>query len=310
MVQVPRRPAVARSSASATPTPARRPTTTVTSTWTTTATSPSASTTTGPTRPRRRRPQRRQVAPGRRDAGSRRDDAVHRRQARRAPTAMSPSGQPYTGYWRVGGDNLNGWPNQPSSTPRRHDRRRGDLPDRADRRCRCTSTTSTAAARSTIPTRRPTPTARPSSTSITGPVLAPRRGRGLDGSRHVRTTAQASTGWTTLESAGGDRGTPAPAVDFDGDGGGSPRGHGQQPDGLLRGAVVQDHDDQRWQAHRLRRPTRTAVSGNYDRHVYMEDNGQLVFGVWTGPDEHDHRPGRLQRRQVAPRGRHPGARTA
>ncbi|HEY5114794.1 MAG TPA: LamG domain-containing protein [Nakamurella sp.] len=25
------------------------------------------------------------------------------------------SGQPYTGYWRVGGDNLGGWPNQPAS---------------------------------------------------------------------------------------------------------------------------------------------------------------------------------------------------
>ena len=23
-------------------------------------------------------------------------------------------------------------------------------------------------------------------------------------------------------------------------------------------------------------------SGSYDRHVYMQDNGQLVFGVWTG----------------------------
>jgi hypothetical protein len=32
-----------------------------------------------------------------------------------APRALSTSGQPYSGYWRVGGDNLGGWPNQPAS---------------------------------------------------------------------------------------------------------------------------------------------------------------------------------------------------
>ena len=26
----------------------------------------------------------------------------------------------------------------------------------------------------------------------------------------------------------------------------------------------------------------SGLSGNYDRHVYMEDSGQLTFGVWTG----------------------------
>jgi hypothetical protein len=28
--------------------------------------------------------------------------------------------------------------------------------------------------------------------------------------------------------------------------------------------------------------SRTGTSGSYDRHVYMQDNGQLVFGAWTG----------------------------
>ena len=28
----------------------------------------------------------------------------------------------------------------------------------------------------------------------------------------------------------------------------------------------------------------TSLSSNYDRHVYMKDNGQLVFGVWTGSE--------------------------
>ena len=30
-------------------------------------------------------------------------------------TGGTTVGQPYTGYWRIGGDNLNGWPNQPAS---------------------------------------------------------------------------------------------------------------------------------------------------------------------------------------------------
>ena len=34
--------------------------------------------------------------------------------------------------------------------------------------------------------------------------------------------------------------------------------------------------------------TATGSSPSYDRHVYMQDDGKLVFGTWTGADEHDH----------------------
>ena len=32
-----------------------------------------------------------------------------------APEATSRQGQAYNGYWRIGGDQLNGWPSQPGS---------------------------------------------------------------------------------------------------------------------------------------------------------------------------------------------------
>ena len=32
----------------------------------------------------------------------------------------------------------------------------------------------------------------------------------------------------------------------------------------------------------------SGLSSNYDRHVYMENSGQLTFGVWTGSGEHHH----------------------
>ncbi len=43
-------------------------------------------------------------------------------------------------------------------------------------------------------------------------------------------------------------------------------------------------------------------SNHYDRHVYMQDDGTLVFGAYTGQIEHDHVAERLQQRPVAPRG--------
>ena len=59
--------------------------------------------------------QRRPVAP----RGRRRSAAPACRStstaSRSAHAPTSPPGQPYTGYWRIGGDNIGGWPSQPSS---------------------------------------------------------------------------------------------------------------------------------------------------------------------------------------------------
>ncbi len=50
----------------------------------------------------------------------------------------------------------------------------------------------------------------------------------------------------------------------------------------------------------------TGNSSNYDRHVYMQNDGRLVFGVWTGFTNTITTPARVQRRRLAPRGGHPG----
>ena len=44
-----------------------------------------------------------------------RHGALRRRQEGWRPTGHDQSAQDYSGYWRIGGDNLNGWPNQPES---------------------------------------------------------------------------------------------------------------------------------------------------------------------------------------------------
>ena len=113
--------------------PATPAATTGTSTWTTPAASPSASTRAqSQTLNSADGLQRRSVAPRRRLAGLGRHAALRRRRSSSARAPTPPSGQAYTGYWRVGGDNLGGWPNQPSEQLlHRLDRRRRDLPDRA-----------------------------------------------------------------------------------------------------------------------------------------------------------------------------------
>ncbi len=45
-------------------------------------------------------------------------------------------------------------------------------------------------------------------------------------------------------------------------------------------------------------------SSSHDRHVYMANNGRLVFGVSSSSVADDHQPERVQQRPVAPRGGH------
>lgn len=41
----------------------------------------------------------------------------------------------------------------------------------------------------------------------------------------------------------------------------------------------QDHHYQGWQDHRIRQRS-DGNSSNYDRHIYMQNNGKLTFGVY------------------------------
>ena len=50
--------------------------------------------------------------------------------------------------------------------------------------------------------------------------------------------------------------------------------------------------------------TNSGTSSGYDRHVYMETDGRLTFGVWTGQTNTITTTGSVQRRPVAPPGRH------
>ena len=102
------------------------------------------------------------------------------------------------------------------------------------------------------------------------------------------------SGGVTQGAAGGVAGTSDTAVTFNGvDGAVASGAVGIEPDDLLRGAVVQDHDHPGRQADRLRYAARPASSSGYDRHVYMVDDGRLRFGVWTGQTNVDrHQPSR------------------
>ena len=61
-----------------------------------------------------RRLQRQPVAPGHGDHGSAGHGAVRRWSPRRR-RADTTQGEAYVGYWRLGGDNLGGWPGAPGN---------------------------------------------------------------------------------------------------------------------------------------------------------------------------------------------------
>ena len=48
-----------------------------------------------------------------------------------------------------------------------------------------------------------------------------------------------------------------------------------------------------------------AVSSNYDKHMYMRNDGRLTFGVWVGFADTSHLDCRIQRRPMAPHRRNP-----
>ncbi len=299
-------PPAARSSATAAPTPATARATTATSTWTTTVTSSSASTPVAC----------RTVS----SAGTYNDGSCHHIVAtlsattgmalyvdgkRVASDAGTTSAQAYTGYWRIGGDNLRRLA-QPALEQllQRHHRRRRHLPVGAEPRAGAAALHRLGSHAGRGPEARPTPTARPSTTrarTSTGAWVrpaAPRRRdsgpNGMDGGYF---------GGTTLGQPGGIAGTSDTAVGLRRRRTADPSSQrGGQPDRLLRGAVVQDHDHPRGQADRLRQPADRPEQCSYDRHVYMDDSGRLTLRDLDRSGEHGHLAGRLQRRRLAPRG--------
>ncbi|BDV29518.1 PDK repeat-containing protein [Microbacterium terricola] len=192
------------------------------------------------------------------------------------------SAQGYSGYWRVGGDNLGGWPNQPSTNylngaiddvavygdvltvaeVQKHFRDSGrtlDVPvapadaygalvynAQPDLYWRYGETSGSAVADSSI-SGNAGAIAGSFTRNVTGAIAGTtNRAIALSGSSNVYSTAQFGTpGTFTLETW-------------------------FQTTSTQGGKVIGFGDAQ------------SGTSSNYDRHVYMQDNGQLVFGTWTG----------------------------
>ena len=211
-----------------------------------------------------------------------------------AKRADVTSGQPYTGVWRIGGDNLNGWPSQPASSYFQGSIDEvSHLPDRAGRCTRC---------QNALPGHRgrtlnlPTAPADNYGKAVfqLNPDLYWRLGEnyGNDGSRQRCRLGNTGT-FVSGTSVSGRPGALA---------------------GVTNTAVELRRLDRRWLSSDAQCSNPTAYSeelwfntttkqggkligfggahsggnGKYDRHVYMETDGRLTFGVWTGQRQHDH----------------------
>jgi PKD repeat protein len=193
-------------------------------------------------------------------------------------------GQAYNGYWRIGGDNLGGWPNQPASSYFA-----GAIDDVAIyptvlSRQTVLSHFTASGRQSSLP---PAPTDKYGTTVASDqPDLYWR----LDESA-VGTTAADSTqssnngayqGGVAKGAAGVIPGYSGTAATFNGQ------------DGAVTGqnSVTNPttYSLESWFKTTTTRGgkiigfgnSNTGLSGNYDRHVYMQDDGTLAFGVWTG----------------------------
>ena len=226
---------------------------------------------------------------------------------RSATRRDAPAAQPYSGYWRVGGDNLGGWPNKPTSNYLA-----GTIDDvaiypTALTRPRCSATTSTAVAP------RPDPGGagrrlrrgglpRPPRTSTGGSArpAAPRpptRGRTA-----TPATTTAASPWA------GRRGVGATdtAATFDGSTARSASSSVQQPDQLHRGGVVQDHHRPAAARSSASATQQPATRASYDRHVYMQRRRPARLRRLDRPRRTRHDAAELQRRQWHHVVGHPG----
>jgi PKD repeat protein len=189
-------------------------------------------------------------------------------------------GQDYQGYWRVGGDNLNGWPNQPASTYLA-----GSIDEVAVYPVALTRdqvrSHYTASGRTLNTTPLPT-----DGYAVAVNTDAPTFFWRLGDSTSVAADSSGNEATGTYYN-GVTRGVPstvAPdsAATFNGS------------DGLVSSAAAYT-DPQVYSVEAWFNTTttgggkivgfgdaKTGTSSNYDRHVYLDPSGRLNFGVWTG----------------------------
>ncbi|MDR6971731.1 PKD domain-containing protein [Leifsonia shinshuensis] len=199
------------------------------------------------------------------------------------------SGQDYSGYWRVGGDSLGGWPNQPGSAFFAGSIGQVSIyPTVLDR---------TTVVNQYVASGRPSPLA-PAPADAYGAAVYnanPDIFWRLDetsGSTANSADAYSNNGTysgtaTTKNQSGVLPGTADKAVkfntNFSGSNGGVVSSNQQYANpttyseeiwfktSTTKGGKLIGFGDQQ-----------TGLSGSYDRHVYMQDDGRIVFGVWTG----------------------------
>ncbi|MEC5180616.1 PKD domain-containing protein [Arthrobacter sp. CG_A4] len=193
------------------------------------------------------------------------------------------SGQGYSGYWRIGGDNIGGWPNQPASNYFA-----GAIDD--------------VAIYPTVLTRQTVLAHYTASGRESSLPPAPADPYGI-----AVTSDQPDLYWRLDESAG----TVAVDSTQSQNNGGYQGGIAKGATGVVPGysgtaAAFDGQDGVIASQNSVTNPTtysleswfkttttrggkiigfgnsNTGLSGNYDRHVYMQDDGTLAFGVWTG----------------------------
>ncbi|MEN0083467.1 MAG: PKD domain-containing protein [Leifsonia sp.] len=199
------------------------------------------------------------------------------------------SGQPYSGYWRVGGDNLGGWPNQPANNFFAGSIGQVALyPTVLDR---------LTVANQYAASGRPSPIIPAPADSYgaavynAGPDLYWRlddaSGSTVAGSDPYGNGGVVSGVAATFGQSGALSGGVGTAIRFNTQNNGSNGGviaSSQQVSNpttyteqvwfktsTTKGGKLIGFGDQQ-----------SGLSSNYDRHVYMQDDGRLVFGVWTG----------------------------
>src|SRR5664280_1526657 len=192
------------------------------------------------------------------------------------------SGQPYTGYWRVGGDNLGGWPNQPASNY---------LSGSIDE----VSIYPTALTKDQV-------MAQYVLSGRTSPIPA----APADTYGAAIYNAQPDLYWRLADSTGTQAADSSASLNPGTYNGGVTKG---EPGVIAGNTAVTFNGSDGFIAsdNAVTNPTtyteeawfntttttrggkiigfgssNTGTSGGYDRHIYMQDDGKLVFGTWTG----------------------------
>ncbi len=190
--------------------------------------------------------------------------------------------QSYAGYWRVGGDNLNGWPNQPSNEDFTGDIDDVSIYPSALSLVQIDTHYQNAGGTITVPTA--PADSYGAAVYNSNPELYWR----LDDAVGSSTVADSSPYGVTGSAQGGitfgQPGIKAPgtAAQFDGSSGVIVSTQSiTNPTVYTEDAWFKTTTTSGGKIMGFGNAA-SGLSSSYDRHIYMQDNGQLVFGTWTG----------------------------